>query len=111
MFGAAAVWQAVAVRRSGLVSWAMAGVVLMYVLGWGMHLVAISLLPLYLAQMAIGGSLAVTALVAARVVHEPLDRGDWIAMTAMVGGFLLLIAAAGPPGHGSDHLPLTAALF
>ena len=111
LFGSAAVWQAVAVRRAGLVSWSMAGVALMYLLGWALHLVAISLLPLYLAQMAIGGSLAVTALVAARVVQEPLDRGDWAAMAAVLTGFLLLIAAAGPPGRDGTALPLTAALF
>jgi drug/metabolite transporter (DMT)-like permease len=111
LFGAAAVLQAVAVRRHGLVSRLMAVVCVGYLLGWGLHLVAIALLPLYLAQMAIGGSLAVTALIASRVVHEPLERHDWVSIGAMVTGFAMLIAVAGPVGVDDRHPELTLVLY
>lgn len=111
LFGSAAVVQAVAVRRSGLVSPLMGLVTLGYLAGWLLHLVAIDLLPLYLAQMAVGGSLAVTALIASRVVHEPLERQHWVAIAVMVTGFVLLIMAAGPVGTHDRHPDLTLILY
>ncbi len=111
LFGGTAVLQAVVVRRSGLVSWPMVGVTGGYVLGWLFHLVAITLLPLYLAQMAIGGSLAVTALAAALVVHEPLRRRDWVAIAVMVAGFAALVVSAAAPGTGHHVALLTPALY
>ena len=111
LFGVTAVLQAVVVRRSGLVSWPMVGVTGGYVLGWGFHLVAISLLPLYLAQMAIGGSLAVTALAASRVVREPLSRRHWWAIGAMVVAFVALVASAAAPGSSHQVGHLTPALY
>lgn len=111
LFGSAGVLQAVAVRRTGLLNPLMLVVGLGYLLGWGLHLVAIALLPLYLAQMAIGGSLAVTALIAAHVVHEPLGRTDWAAIAGMVAGFCVLILAAGPAGTDSRHPGLTPLLY
>ena len=111
LFGVSAVLQAVVVRRSGLVSWPMVLVTLGYLAGWGLHLVAIARLPLYLAQMAIGASLAVTALVAARVVHEPLERRHWWAIGAMVAGFVALVAAADTPGPPERAPHLVLALY
>ncbi|MCW2818246.1 MAG: hypothetical protein JWR42_1033 [Marmoricola sp.] len=111
LFGATAVLQAVVVRRSGLVSWPMVGVTVGYLLGWVFHLVAIALLPLYLAQMAIGGSLAVTALAASRVVGEPLARRHWWAIGAMVLGFAALVASAAAPGPSHQVGHLTPALY
>ena len=111
LFGAAAVVQAVAVRRSGLVSPLMLLVGLAYLAGWAMHLVAISRLPLYLAQMAVGGSLAVTALIASRVVHEPLERRHWAAIGAVVVGFALLVVSALPLVGQPNHPALTPALY
>lgn len=111
LFGFSAVLQAIAVRRSGMVSKLMVLVGAGYLLGWLMHLIAIDRLPLYLAQMAIGASLAVTALVASRMVHEPLQRRHWAAIAIMVAGFTLLIAAAGPAGDADDHGDLTTVLY
>ena len=111
LFGGAAVAQAIAVRHSGLVSWRMVGVSGIYLLGWVLHLVAISRLPLYLAQMAIGASLAVTALIASRVVHEPLERRHWVAIGGMVLGFAMLISAAGPVDPDAGHPRIGTALL
>jgi drug/metabolite transporter (DMT)-like permease len=100
VFGVAAVIQAVAARRHGLVSLLMVGVALTYMVGWGLHLVAIAYVPLYVAQVGIAASIVVTALIAARVVHEPLATRHWVAVVAMVCGLALLVGAA---GHVGDH--------
>jgi drug/metabolite transporter (DMT)-like permease len=68
--------------------------------GWGLHLVAIAFVPLYVAQVGIAASIVVTALIAARVVHEPLATRHWVAVASMVVGLALLVGAAGPVG---DH--------
>lgn len=100
LFGVAAAVQAVAVRRTRLLAPMMGWVALAYLLGWMMHLVAISRLPLYVAQIAIAGSLVVTTLIAAHVVHEPLAARHWVAVAAVVGGVGLLVTASG--GMGSN---------
>ena len=100
VFGVAAVVQAIAARRHGVVSLLMVGVALTYMVGWGLHLVAIAFVPLYVAQVGIAASIVVTALIAARVVHEPLATRHWVAVAAMVVGLALLVGAAGPVG---DH--------
>lgn len=99
LFGVAAAVQAVAVRRTRLVSPMMGLVALSYLLGWLLHLVAISRLPLYVAQVAIAGSLVVTTLIAAHVVHEPLATRHWVAVAAVVGGVGVLVGASGGVGH------------
>ncbi len=101
LFGCAAVLQAVAARRYGLVSWLMVLVGVVYLAGWGLHLVAIARLPLYLAQVGIAGSLVVTALVAASVVGEPLAPRHWAAIVAMTFGLVVLVVSAG--GVGTHH--------
>ena len=111
LFGISAVLQAVAVRRSGLVSGWMALVTVGYLLGWVLHLVAIALLPLYLAQMAIAGSLAVTAVTASFKVHEPLERRHWSAIVGMAVGFGLLVAVAGDVGTDGHQPHLTLVLY
>lgn len=99
LFGVGAVVQAVAVRRHGLVSPMMAFVVGLYVVGWLLHVVAIARTPLYIAQVGTAFSLAITALVAAWVVGEPLSRRHWLAIVAQVGGLAILALAAGDVGH------------
>ncbi len=111
LFGVSAVLQAVAVRRGGLFSGWMALVTVGYLLGWMLHLVAIALLPLYLAQMAIAGSLAVTAVVASLKVHEPLERKHWGALVGMAVGFCLLVAVAGNVGTDAHRPHLTLVLY
>ncbi len=111
LFGVAAAVQAVAVRRTRLVSPMMGLVALSYLLGWLMHLVAIARLPLYVAQIAIAGSLVVTTLIAAHVVGEPLATRHWLAVAAVVGGLGVLVASSGGVGHHIFDEKRTATLY
>jgi len=111
IFGVAAVVQAIAARRFGLVSPLMVLVGLMYLVGWVLHLVAIAYVPLYVAQVGIAVSLVVTALIAARVVKEPLATRHWVAITGMVLGLVLLVGAAGPVGDHFFDTDRTRALY
>lgn len=111
MFGVAAVVQAVAARRHGLFSWLMLLVAAIYMLGWALHLVAIAHVPLYVAQVGIAASIAVTALIASRVVHEPLAARHWAAVASMVLGLVLLVSAAGPVGEHRFTTDRTLALY
>ena len=99
LFGVGAVVQAVAVRRHGLFSPMVAVVVALYLVGWVLHVVAIAYVPLYVAQVGTAVSLAITALVAAWVVGEPLSRLHWWAIVAQVGGLAILALSAGDVGH------------
>ncbi len=111
LFGVAAVVQAIAARRYGLVSWMMAGVALVYLLGWLLHLVSIAFVPLYVAQVGIAASLVVTALLAATVVGEPLAARHWVAIGAMFAGLVLLVLAAGPVGSTHFETEHTLVLY
>ena len=81
----------------------MLGVLVAYGIGWLLHLEAIARLPLYLAQVGVGASLVVTALLAAFVMGEPLRREHWIAVCTMVGGLGVLAIAAGSIGTSSSN--------
>lgn len=111
LFGAAAVVQAVVARHHGLVSWQMSGVGLLYLVGWGLHLVAIARLPLYVAQVGVAASLVVTALVAAVVVGEPLAPRHWVAIGAMTVGLALVVLASGSVGHHDFDAARTLGLY
>lgn len=111
LFGVAAVVQAVAARRYGLISWLMALVGVTYLLGWVLHLVAIAKLPLYVAQVGIAVSLVVTALIAATVVGEPLAPRHWVAIGAMVIGLAILVVSSGPVGHNLFTTNRTLGLY
>jgi len=100
LFGVGAVMQAVAARSGRLISLMMALVALIYVLGWALHLVSIAMVPLYVAQVGISASLAVTAVTAATLLGEPLAPRHQLAIGVLVGGLALLAVAAGPVG---DH--------
>lgn len=111
LFGGGAVMQAVAARRGPLVSRLMALVVLIYVFGWTLHLVSIAMVPLYVAQVGIAASLAVTAVVAARVVGEPLSARHRVAVGVLIGGLVLLAISAGPVGTHRFEPSGIAALY
>jgi drug/metabolite transporter (DMT)-like permease len=105
LFGVGAVVQAVAVRRHGLFSPMVAVVVALYLVGWVLHVVAIAYVPLYVAQVGTAVSLAITALVAAWVVGEPLSRLHWWAIVAQIGGLAVLALSAGDVGgHDVDAI-------
>ena len=111
LFGVAGVVQAIAARRYGLFSWMMVGVGVIYLLGWGLHLVAIAYVPLYVAQVGIALSLVVTAILAATVVGEPLALRHWVAIATMVLGLVLVVVAAGPVGSTHFETARTLALY
>jgi putative effector of murein hydrolase LrgA (UPF0299 family) len=98
LFGVVAVVQAAVIRRRGLFSPLMGGVIAIYLTGWLLHYVAIVELPLYLAQVGVGASLIVTALVASSVMAEPLRGRHWAGVVTMTLGLGLLAIAAGPVG-------------
>ncbi|HEX2892917.1 MAG TPA: hypothetical protein VHO29_02820 [Marmoricola sp.] len=111
LFGVVAVVQAAVVRRQGLFSPMILLVVGIYLAGWVLHFVAIRELPLYLAQVGVGSSLVVTALVAARVMSEPLEPLQWTAVGAMAAGLGLLAMAAGPVGDSHFSTTTTVVLY
>jgi drug/metabolite transporter (DMT)-like permease len=122
LYGVATVAQAVAARRlpptddggwlpmirAAVTSPLLIAVVAADLVGALLHLVAIDLVPLYLAQAGIAASLPVTALVSARVLHERLRGRDWLAIVATGGGIALLAVDAGKAGtdDGGDGFVL-----
>jgi len=111
LFGCIAVAQASVVRRRGMFTAPMAGVLAAYLVGWLLHLVAIGRLPLYLAQVGVGASLVVTALVAAFVMGEPLAARHWAAVAAMGAGLTLLAVSAGDVGDSEFSTTTTVVLY
>ncbi len=111
LFGAISALQASVIRKHGLFSVMMLGVVIGNLVGWMLHLVAIAELPLYLAQVGVSSSLAVTALIASSVMGEPLRTEHWWAIGAMVVGLGVLALAAGDVGTSSFSDRTTIALY
>lgn len=112
VFGSSAVLQAVGSRRVEtargldprlyfqlLRQPAFVAAFVLNLVGFVLHLVAIRLLPLFLAQAGIAASLAVTALLAVLVFHDRLVRSEWAAVAAVCVGLALLTAAAGATGE------------
>jgi drug/metabolite transporter (DMT)-like permease len=80
-------------------------------LGFLLHLLAVRLVPLFLAQAGIAVSLVVTALLAVVRFGERLSRREWIAVTAVFGGLVLLSASAGDVGESTaGRIPLVLAV-
>lgn len=117
LYGVASVAQAVASRRlppleegwlrvAGLAARSplLVAVVVADLLGALLHLAAIDLVPLYLAQTGIAASLPITALVSARVLRERLRPTDWCAVAATGLGIALLAVGSGTAGS-SDGGP------
>ncbi|HVM27264.1 MAG TPA: hypothetical protein VM433_06255, partial [Mycobacteriales bacterium] len=63
--------------------------------GFLLHVVALQSLPLFLVQSVIAASVAVTALVSARLLDDRLDRAEQASVAAVVAGLVLLALAAG----------------
>jgi drug/metabolite transporter (DMT)-like permease len=70
-------------------------------LGFLFELAALRKLPLFLVQSAVASSLAVTAVVAARFLHERLSPREWAAVGVVCGGLALLGVSAGREGSGA----------
>jgi drug/metabolite transporter (DMT)-like permease len=84
---------------------ALAAMSLMLV-GFLLHLLAIRLVPLFLAQAGIAVSLVVTALLAVFRFGERLSGSEWGAVVAVFAGLVLLSSAAGDVGtSGGGRIP------
>lgn len=121
-FGSASVFQAVAARRAAagqddagldprLVmravrqGWYLLGLSL-DATGFTLELVALRTVPIYTVGAALASSLAVTAVVASRVLKASLGRRGWVAVAVVCAGLGLLAVASGSEGHGSGSAAL-----
>lgn len=124
VFGGSSILQAVGSRRVSSSSGfhvrtvgrllrqpAFVAAVLLNLLGFVLHLIAVRALPLFLAQAGIAASLAVTALLAVRFFHDRLSSAEWGAVAAVCLGLALLTAAAGETGEDRATGPMSVALF
>ena len=124
VFGGSAILQAIGSRRvaddSGLSPRTAAlllrqpaflAALVLNLLGFLLHLVAVRLLPLFLAQAGIAASLAVTALLAVRIFGDRLSSTEWGAIAAVCVGLVLLTAAAGETGEERATGRMSIALF
>ncbi|MFF8369060.1 hypothetical protein ACF05W_09490 [Streptomyces lydicus] len=82
-------------------------------LGFVLELVALRALPIYTVGAALAATLAVTAVVAAPVLHTRLGRGEWLAVAVVCGGLAMLALASGEEGHlrGTPGLRIAVLVF
>ena len=124
LFGAGSILQATASRRvplhrglSGgfvyglLRQPAFLGALALNLTGFGFHLVALRTIPLFLAQSGIAASLAVTALLAMRVFHDPLHARDWAAIAAVTVGLAMMASSAGDVGDEDASTPFLICVY
>jgi drug/metabolite transporter (DMT)-like permease len=124
LYGVAAVLQAKGARRvsspQGLDPRVMLGIlrqpaavmaVILMLFGFMLHLMAVRLVPLFLAQAGIAVSLVVSALLAVVLFGERLDRTEWGAVGAVFAGLVLLSASAGAVGTGRASTTLIVTLY
>ena len=128
LFGIAAILQAVGSRKvptgseldpRRLVGFVVAllkqpaflGALVLNLAGFGLHFVALRLLPLYLAQAGIAASLVVTALLATRLMSDQLSAIEWSAVVGVCVGLGLLAVSAGDAGETAPHHGLTVGLI
>jgi len=86
---------------------AFLGALVLQLAGFGLHFVALRLLPLYLAQAGIAVSLVVTALLATRLMSDHLSLVEWAAVVGVVVGLGLLAVSSGDAGPNVQHHGLT----
>ncbi|MEU8028308.1 DMT family transporter [Streptomyces sp. NPDC049099] len=118
-FGTATVLQAVATREAGtggggeaalllraLRQWRYIAGLALDGLGFLFQIAALRSLPIYAVGAALASSLAVTAVVAARLLRVRLSGTEWTAVAVVCAGLAMLGLASGPEGKeaGSDVL-------
>ncbi|MGW0555110.1 hypothetical protein ACWDZ6_13030 [Streptomyces sp. NPDC002926] len=120
-FGTASVLQAVATRAAepgtgsgvdpalllrALRQWRYVAGLALDGLGFVLQIVALRSIPIYAVGAALAASLAVTAVVAARLLNTRLSRTEWAAVAAVCAGLAMLGLASGEEGDraGSDAL-------
>lgn len=115
--GAATVLQAMGARMGpggpvrAMCRWPFIAGVAVDTLGFLAELVALRSVPLFLVEAAVASSLAVTAIVASRVLHIRLRRAEWGAVAAVCLGLALLVVAAGREGSGDGDATLRWAVL
>ncbi|MEE1817329.1 hypothetical protein PUR59_20185 [Streptomyces sp. SP18ES09] len=125
-FGAASVLQAMAARAAEPGTGSGVDVALMwralrqwrYLAGLGMdglgfvlQIVALRTLPIYVVGAALAASLAVTAVIASRVLRVRLSRVEWAAVGVVCLGLAMLALASGKEGHREPSEVLDWALL
>ncbi|MGW3172363.1 hypothetical protein [Streptomyces sp. NPDC001153] len=120
-FGTATVLQAVAARAASmdgggggdaalllraLRQWRYIAGLALDGLGFLFQIAALRSLPIYAVSAALASSLAVTAVVAARLLRVRLSGTEWSAVAVVCAGLAMLGLASGPEGNqdGSDAL-------
>jgi drug/metabolite transporter (DMT)-like permease len=79
--------------------------------GFVLQIGALKLVPIYVVAAAIAGSLAVTAIVAAWLLHTRLSATEWAAVAVVCGSLAMLGFAAGPEGDARGPAGLGWALL
>ncbi|MFJ8160674.1 hypothetical protein ACIRBY_07050 [Streptomyces sp. NPDC096136] len=126
-FGTASVLQAVAARaaaRPGDASgvdtalflravrqWRYLAGLALDAVGFVLQIVALRHIPIYVVGAAMAASLAVTAVVAARLLRVRLSRLEWGAVGVVSAGLLMLGLASGEEGDGVGTLALKLGLL
>ncbi|MEV7612316.1 hypothetical protein [Streptomyces sp. NPDC089799] len=75
--------------------------------GFVLQIIALRNIPIYAVSAALAASLAVTAVVAARLLRIRLSRAEWAAVGTVCAGLAMLGLASGPEGtdQGPAALP------
>ncbi|WP_405983028.1 hypothetical protein [Streptomyces sp. NBC_00158] len=124
-FGTATVLQAMAARAAAADGAAGAGTLLLkavrqwrYLAGLGLdavgfvlQIIALRHVPIYAVGAALAASLAVTAVVAARLLRVRLSRLEWGAVAVVCAGLLMLGLASGEEGSGTGTPALELGLL
>jgi hypothetical protein len=89
---------------------------LLDLVAWGCAVMALRVLPVFAVQAVIGGTIALTALVSARLIGARLPMSTRLAVTGCLAGLVLVASSAGseqPPVHrpGVDVVLLASLLL
>jgi hypothetical protein len=92
------------------------GGMLVDLVAWGCTVMALRVLPVFAVQAVIGGTIALTALVSARMIGARLPTTTRLAVAGCLAGLVLVAASAGneqPPVHrpGVDVVLLVSVLL
>ncbi|MFC7307368.1 hypothetical protein ACFQVC_24470 [Streptomyces monticola] len=79
--------------------------------GFLLQIVALRSIPIYAVGAALAASLAVTAVVAARLLHVRLSRVEWSAVGVVVAGLAMLGLASGAEGDRAGSTALKYAML
>lgn len=79
--------------------------------GFVLQIAALRSLPIYAVGAALAASLAVTAVVASRLLHVRLSRVEWSAVAVVCAGLAMLGLASGAEGDRTGSLALKYAML